>query len=118
MQRARIAAVILGFLGGGFGLILALATIAFGYESILRNEPNGVLVTLFAAAGVPLSVIAMMAAYIARERARIAFPVLLAAAVLGFLTTALWFVPGLLLLVAGGLAFYVRRTDYVPPKDA
>lgn len=118
MQGARIAAVVLGFLGGGFGLVLALATVALGYENMLRNEPDAVLVTLFAAAGVPVSVVSMMAAYIARERARVAFPILLAAAVLGFLTTALWFIPGLLLLAAGVLAFLVRRSDYVPPKDA
>ncbi len=122
MRGARIAAVVLGFLGGGFGLIIALSAVALGYEAILGNEPGGVVATMLAASGVPVSAIAMMGAYIARERAGFAARVLLVTAFAGFvclygISYSLWFIPGLLLLAAAVLAFAVRRTDYVPPKD-
>lgn len=121
MRGARIAAVLLGFLGGGLGVVITLAAVAQGYEAMLRDEPGGVVATLLAASGIPVSVVAMMAAYIARERAGVAARVLLATAFGGFICLygiaySLWFVPGLLLLVAAVLAFTVRRTDYVPPK--
>lgn len=123
MRAARIAVVALGMIGGVCGIVISLSAVAFGYEAILRNEAGGVLATLLAASGVPVSAIGMMAAYVARERARFACPILLATAMLGFISLygiaySLWLVPGLFLLVAGGLAFVVRRTDYVPPKDA
>lgn len=106
----KIAAVILGVLGGIFGIIGALFAFFIGGVGAAFGEPEAGTVFGLGLAAIIISIVGIVGGALAYARPRIAGYMMVAAGILGFIAvSAAYIVAGPLLIVGGALALLASR---------
>ena len=117
----RVAAMVLGLIGGVIGLFAGgFAIVVGGIGTATQSDRAGTVVVLgFIALG--LAVVGIVGGALAQAKPRVAAVLMLVAGIAGFIAVSLfWIVAGLLLLIGAVLAFLVRapKSAAAPPVPA
>lgn len=106
----RIAAMILGLLGGLFGLFGSGCAIVIGAAGSALQQADGQTVTNLGWAATVFSIVGLLGSGLAMGRPKVGGVLLLIAAVGGTISvSAAYFFAGALLLVAGLLALFAQK---------
>ncbi|MBA3474012.1 MAG: hypothetical protein H0T57_12435 [Rubrobacter sp.] len=106
----RTASLVLGIIGGVFGIIAGFLAMLFGGVGLaVEGEGAGTVVGLGFAA-VFIGVVAIVGGALAPRYPKVAAILQLFACVAGFVAVSLfWIFSGILLLIGAGLAFFGRK---------
>ena len=106
----RTASLVLGIIGGVFGIIAGFLALLFGgIGAAFQANDSGTIVGLGFAA-VLIEVVAIVGGALAPSYPKAAAILQLFACVAGFIAVSLfWIFSGILLLIGAGLAFFGRR---------
>lgn len=109
MKTSQIVALILGILGGLFGIGSGLVVIGFGgLEGALALEGAGEVIGRGIGA-IILSIIGMIGAGIVGNNPKVSGILMLLSAIIGFLIIFPFYIPATALFLAGGILALVSR---------
>ena len=106
----RTAALVLGIIGGVFGIIAGLLAMLVGGAGAAFDAADSGTVIGLGFAAVFIGVVAIVGGALAPGYPKVAAALQLFACVAGFIAVSLfWIFSGILLLIGAGLAFFGRR---------
>lgn len=106
----RTAAKVLGIVGGVFGIIFGIIGVLIGGAGIALGADGGGTVTALGFVAILLAIAAIVGGAFAINRRTAAIILLLVPGVVGFVCiSAFWTLPGLLLIIGGGLEIGARE---------
>jgi len=106
----RVGALVVGLIGSLWGIAAAVTTALFGGLAEAFETEGASTITGLGAAAVLVSIVGLVGAAIALSKPKAGGIMMIIAAVLGIiLTSAMYVLPGLLLLVGGILALIGQR---------
>ena len=107
----RTASLVLGIIGGVFGIIAGFLALLFGGVGVATEQAQGGTVVGLGFAAVLIGVIAIVGGALAPRYPKAAAILQLFACVAGFIAVSLfWIFSGILLLIGAGLAFFGRKS--------
>jgi len=111
----KIAAMVLGILGGVFGILGALFALFIGGLGAGLEDPEAGTVIGLGLAAIIISIVGIVGGAIALSRPAIAGYMMIASGILGFIAiSAGYIVAGPLLVIGGALALFASRQG---PKE-
>lgn len=106
----RTAAMVLGIIGGVFGILAGLLAMVVGGAGAALNAEGGGTVTGLGFAAVFIAVAAIVGAALANKSPMASWILLLLTGIAGFIAvSAFWIISGILLLVGALLEFIARK---------
>lgn len=106
----RTASLVLGIVGGVFGIIAGFLALLFGGLGVATEQAEGGTIVGLGVAAIFISVVAIVGGALAPRYPKAAAILQLFACVAGFIAVSLfWIFSGILLLIGAGLAFFGRK---------
>ncbi len=110
----RTASLVLGIIGGVFGIIAGLLAMTIGGVGVAFEASDAGTMTGLGFAAVFIGVLSIVGGAVAPRYQKAAAIIQLIACIAGFIAVSLfWIFSGILLLIGAGLAFFGRRTPPV-----
>ncbi|MHB9052875.1 MAG: DUF4064 domain-containing protein [Thermoleophilia bacterium] len=112
----RTTAMVLGIIGGVFGILFSLLAMVIGGAGAALNAEGGGTVTGLGFVAFFLAVAAIVGGALANKSPRASWIILLATGILGFIAiSAFWILPGVLLIAAGIFELFARKDKKAAP---
>jgi len=106
---ARTAEMILGIIGGIFGLLGAVAALFIGGVGSAINMPNATTITGLGFLAIIASIMGLVGAALVNSRTKIAGALMVTSAVLGLIAISAFYLLGTILLGIAGFLALIRK---------